>query len=107
MYVIFFRYFYNFRKNVADERILMTLSVALNVNTQAEEMDVDPASQASEKPSFSDKSEAIKEKTLGNNAYKSKDFETALRHYFKAIELDPTDITYYNNVAGKVTAFYF
>lgn len=44
--------------------------------------------------------EDIKEKISGNIAYKNKDFETALKHYFKAIELNPAEITYYNNVAG-------
>lgn len=33
-------------------------------------------------------------------AYRKRDFETALRHYNKALELDPTDITYLNNIAA-------
>ena len=44
---------------------------------------------------------AIKEKELGNEAYKKKDFEAALSHYEKAIESDPTNITYLTNKAGK------
>lgn len=40
------------------------------------------------------------EKELGNAAYKKKDFDTALAHYTKAIEHDPTDITFYNNIAA-------
>uniref|UniRef100_A0A1I7T6N9 TPR_REGION domain-containing protein n=1 Tax=Caenorhabditis tropicalis TaxID=1561998 RepID=A0A1I7T6N9_9PELO len=43
---------------------------------------------------------AIADKDLGNAAYKSKDFATALAHYDKAIELDPTNITFYNNKAA-------
>ncbi|XP_017075435.1 stress-induced-phosphoprotein 1 [Drosophila eugracilis] len=43
---------------------------------------------------------AKKEKELGNAAYKKKDFETALKHYNAAIEHDPTDITFYNNIAA-------
>ncbi|EDW45379.1 stress-induced-phosphoprotein 1 [Drosophila sechellia] len=43
---------------------------------------------------------ARKEKELGNAAYKKKDFETALKHYNAAIEHDPTDITFYNNIAA-------
>ncbi|XP_030383672.1 stress-induced-phosphoprotein 1 [Scaptodrosophila lebanonensis] len=43
---------------------------------------------------------AKKEKDLGNAAYKKKDFETALKHYNAAIEHDPTDITFYNNIAA-------
>lgn len=37
---------------------------------------------------------------MGNEAYKKKDFDTALTHYRKAIALDGTDITFYNNVAA-------
>ncbi|XP_017003745.2 stress-induced-phosphoprotein 1 [Drosophila takahashii] len=43
---------------------------------------------------------AKKEKELGNAAYKKKEFETALKHYNAAIEHDPTDITFYNNIAA-------
>lgn len=43
---------------------------------------------------------ARKSKELGNAAYKKKDFETAIKHYTEAIEHDPTDITYYNNIAA-------
>ncbi|XP_002001794.2 stress-induced-phosphoprotein 1 [Drosophila mojavensis] len=43
---------------------------------------------------------AKKEKELGNAAYKKKDFETALKHYHAAIEHDPTDITFHNNIAA-------
>lgn len=43
---------------------------------------------------------AKKEKEAGNAAYKKKDFETALTHYNKAIEHDPTDIAFYSNIAA-------
>lgn len=43
---------------------------------------------------------AKKEKEAGNAAYKKKDFETALKHYRTAREHDPTDITFYNNIAA-------
>lgn len=46
------------------------------------------------------KYKAKKEKEAGNMAYKKKDFETALNHYNAALELDPTDITFYNNIAA-------
>ena len=38
--------------------------------------------------------EALAEKAAGNAAYKKKDFDTAIGHYNKAIELEPTEITF-------------
>ncbi|CAO1359232.1 unnamed protein product [Diamesa tonsa] len=46
------------------------------------------------------KKDAKAAKDSGNAAYKRKDFEEALAHYSKAIECDPTDITFYNNMAA-------
>lgn len=43
---------------------------------------------------------ALKEKEAGNAAYKKKEFEAALDHYNKAIELDPRDMTFLNNKAA-------
>jgi len=37
---------------------------------------------------------------LGNGAYKKSDFVTALRHYEKASELDPTNMVYRTNIAA-------
>lgn len=48
----------------------------------------------------SEKREALNEKQLGNNAYKKKSFEEALKHYNRAIELEPTEIIYQLNVAA-------
>ena len=46
------------------------------------------------------RSEALREKDAGNAAYKKKDFETAIQHYTKAIELDDEDISYITNRAA-------
>ncbi|CAB3396621.1 unnamed protein product [Caenorhabditis bovis] len=43
---------------------------------------------------------AIAEKDLGNAAYKQRDFAKAHQHYDKAIELDPSNIAFYNNKAA-------
>ena len=44
--------------------------------------------------------EAQQMKQEGNDAYKKKDFDTALSKYGKAIDLDPNEITYYLNTAA-------
>ncbi|KAL8618373.1 Stress-induced-phosphoprotein 1 [Nucella lapillus] len=41
--------------------------------------------------------QALTEKEKGNEAYKNKDFATALEHYEKAVELDPTNMTFHTN----------
>ncbi|MCD7469914.1 Hsp70-Hsp90 organizing protein 2 [Datura stramonium] len=46
------------------------------------------------------KAKAQKEKEAGNAAYKKKDFETAIQHYTKAIELDHEDISFITNRAA-------
>ena len=50
---------------------------------------------------------AEEEKELGNEAYKRKNLEQALAHYDKAIKLDPTNMTYLTNKAGKLFIFNF
>ena len=44
--------------------------------------------------------EAQKMKQEGNDAYKKKDFPTALSKYGKAMDLDPNEMTYYLNTAA-------
>lgn len=44
--------------------------------------------------------DAQNEKQLGNAAYKKRDFDTAIAHYSKAIELDPTEVTFLTNLAA-------
>jgi stress-induced-phosphoprotein 1 len=44
--------------------------------------------------------QALAEKELGNAAYKKKDFETALEHYNKAVDLDKTNVVFRNNRAA-------
>ncbi|ORZ18617.1 hypothetical protein BCR42DRAFT_372117, partial [Absidia repens] len=46
------------------------------------------------------KQQALKEKELGNQAYKQRQFEEALTHYDKAWELDTTNITFLTNKAA-------
>lgn len=65
----------------------------------------DPTPPPAYKPSEEDdlpenKKLAKREKELGNEAYKKKNFEEALKHYDQAIQHDPADITFYNNKAA-------
>ncbi|OMO52383.1 Tetratricopeptide TPR-1 [Corchorus olitorius] len=53
-----------------------------------------------EKEKKEKKEMALKEKEAGNAAYKKKDFETAIQHYTKALELDDEDISYLTNRAA-------
>ena len=46
------------------------------------------------------KAEAVKEKEAGNSEYKKKNFEDAVQHYTKAIELDDDEISYITNRAA-------
>ncbi|KAI4502027.1 hypothetical protein M0802_002709 [Mischocyttarus mexicanus] len=97
--------------NLQDPRVLTTLEVILGVN---ESMDVDqelPPEPPKPKPEPkvekkeeddlpTEKKEALNEKKLGNEAYKKKNFEEALLHYNKAVQLDPTEIVYLLNIAA-------
>lgn len=53
-----------------------------------------------EKGAKARKAEAQKEKEAGNAAYKKKDFDTAINHYTKALELDDEDISFLTNRAA-------
>jgi len=99
-----------------DKRILTTLSVLLGMDASAmdddEEEFTPPPPPPKKDPTPPPKQEkmdvdltpnqaqALKEKDLGNQAYKKKDFATAITHYDKAIELDPNNITFLSNKAA-------
>lgn len=109
-------------KFLKDSRVMTTLGVLLGVQLEVPSEETlgkmeedakkssakaepkkDEKEQKKEKGGESQKKEndeALKEKELGNAAYKKKDFETALKHYGRAVELDPTNITYRNNQAA-------
>lgn len=98
-----------------DQRIMMVLSVLLGLptdfasgaeasrdkatttSTKTEEKPKETPKQPEPKESSPEEDEALKEKELGNAAYKKRDFETAHAHYDKAIEIDPKNITFYLN----------
>jgi tetratricopeptide (TPR) repeat protein len=96
-----------------DKRILTTIGVMFGIDLNV--MDVDPPAPESKptqppkteeppKPKYDDLPEnrrlALNEKDCGNEFYKKKEFESALIHYTKALEHDPTDITFLTNIAA-------
>lgn len=60
-----------------------------------EEKKVEPVIELTE-----EQKKAEEEKNLGNEAYKKKDFETAIKHYNAAMEFDPKNIVYLTNRAA-------
>lgn len=102
--------------HMQDPRFMTTLQVIMNVDFQSEKSDSPPASRkakpAPKKEEAKPKDEemdvdltdgqkqAKAEKEKGNAQYKKKNFEAAIEHYNKAIELEPTNITFYTNLAA-------
>ncbi|KAG7464521.1 hypothetical protein MATL_G00166520 [Megalops atlanticus] len=95
-----------------DPRVMTTLSVLLGFDLAgAEDDEEEPPPPPSPKPKPQppppkeedlpeNKRQALKEKELGNAAYKQKDFATALKHYEAALQHDPTNMTYLSNQAA-------
>lgn len=118
----------NMNLYLGDQRMMQVLGVLLNVNLRTATSEEDAFEQTSsprpqpnrerepqpepepepepmdipdeEKDKKARKIEAQKEKELGNAAYKKKDFETAIQHYTKAMDLDDEDISYITNRAA-------
>ncbi|CAN8294041.1 unnamed protein product [Cochlearia groenlandica] len=110
----------NLNLYLKDQRVMQSLGVLLNVNFRApsrEEADVpepepedvemkrepepEPEPEVTEEKEKKERKEkALKEKELGNASYKKKDFETAIKHYSTAIEIDDEDISYLTNRAA-------
>ncbi|KAM9788815.1 stress-induced-phosphoprotein 1 [Neosynchiropus ocellatus] len=95
-----------------DPRVKDTLSVVLGLNFSDMEEEEEPTPAPKPKPKETqppppkeedlpeNKRMALKEKELGNVAYKKKDFQVALQHYEEAIKHDPTNMTYISNQAA-------
>ncbi|KAK1272401.1 Heat shock protein STI [Acorus gramineus] len=68
--------------------------------TEEEEEEMEMEVDGEEKEKKERKAEAQREKEKGNAAYKKKDFETAIAHYSRALELDDEDISFLTNRAA-------
>ncbi|KAF7817830.1 hsp70-Hsp90 organizing protein 3-like [Senna tora] len=107
----------NLNLYMKDQRIMQALGVLLNLkirtpNERKRAAEAEPAKEEKqpepepmelteeERESKDKKAQAQKEKEAGNAAYKKKDFETAIQHYSKAMELDDQDISYLTNRAA-------
>ncbi|KAI9505125.1 Hsp90 cochaperone [Coemansia spiralis] len=65
-----------------------------------EKMEVEEKEEEVDKETAEKRAAAADSKAKGNEAYKARRFDDALEHYTKAIESDPTDITFWNNKAA-------
>ncbi|TKY70855.1 Hsp70-Hsp90 organizing protein 1 [Spatholobus suberectus] len=119
----------NLNLHLKDQRVMQAIGVLLNVKIQSpptgdtdmpdspsplpserkRAAEAEPAKQPEPEPmelmeedrdAKQRKAEAQKEKEAGNAAYKKKDFDTAIQHYTKALELDDEDISYLTNRAA-------
>ncbi|PRQ18095.1 putative 43kDa postsynaptic protein [Rosa chinensis] len=119
----------NLNLYLKDQRVMQALGVLLNVKlqggasedddmpdfpserTRSAEAAAEPQKKEEKKPEPMEvreeekearkrKAEALKEKEAGNAAYKKKDFDTAIQHYTKAMEIDDEDISYLLNRAA-------
>ena len=109
-----------------DQRVMQSLGVLLNVQFRTQTGDEAEGAQeedemvvnepvvekkrepepepepevAEEKEKKERREKALKEKEMGNAAYKKKDFETAIKHYSTAMEIDDEDISFITNRAA-------
>ncbi|GAB4818886.1 hypothetical protein N2152v2_005932 [Parachlorella kessleri] len=71
---------------------------------RAIEQDPSLLQQHPELQGVADKAAAAQEKEKGNKAFAGGDFETAVKHFTRCIELDPRNEVYYSNRAAALTS---
>ncbi|XP_042225071.1 stress-induced-phosphoprotein 1-like isoform X1 [Homarus americanus] len=98
-------------EHLTDKRVMETMTVLMELEDSDDDepwlsaaYKKNPTAKPKEEKMEVDKapkeSKAFKEKEAGNAAYKKKDFQTALQHYGKAIEIDPKEMTFLSNKAA-------
>ncbi|XP_035212131.1 stress-induced-phosphoprotein 1-like [Stegodyphus dumicola] len=102
-------------EKLKDPRVMTTLSVLLGIDLSGaagadddDDVEMEPSKTEPPKPKEEpmdielspEKKQAIEEKDKGNEFYKQKKFEEAIAQYDKAIELDPTEMTFLTNKAA-------
>lgn len=101
--------------HLQDPRIMQTVAVLLGFDADVQDTEETPSPPRQEEKPKDEPMEtepepepevdlslkqSLEEKEKGNVAYKKKDFETALQHYAKAVELDPTNANFLTNRAA-------
>lgn len=106
-------------KHIRDPRVMQAFAAMLGVQIKTpeqyqaqerqaqhnlkeqENLETKPTKPSESTPEHDEKKQTIlKEKDLGNEAYKKKDFEVALKHYDQALSLDPNNVILLNNKAA-------
>jgi len=108
-----------YMRDQSDPRLLTTLSVLLGVDiasagpeddndvtmeeppkAESPKRETKPKETPKQNNLSPEKQQAVEQKELGNEAYKGKNFAKALEHYNKAVQMDPTEMTFLNNIAA-------
>lgn len=94
-----------------DPNLFANMTGAASPTASARQSSSAPSTQSTAKPAEPEpmdvdadlpdnKRQAKAAKNLGNESYKKKEFDEAIKHYEEAIAQDSTDITFYSNLAA-------
>ncbi|KAI0567015.1 Tetratricopeptide repeat containing protein [Gracilaria domingensis] len=104
-------------KHIADPRVLKLFTILSQTSTGAQPgetvvedanatakdvpmPDVSSVPEAPDPSKMGPKERSLYEKERGTEAYKKRDFPTAIEHYSKALEFDPDNMAFYTNRAA-------
>lgn len=95
--------FGGFNAGAGENKPTGSTSTSGSTNKMDEEYIPKPKAPEPKKEEKKVQSEAEQEKEKGNAAYKNKQFEQAITHYRKAIELEPNTLIYRSNLIAVLT----